>query len=175
MARYGAIGKRLYRFARGQDSRQVEPNAPAKSISAETTFEHDIARAEVLSAEIWPLCEKVARRLKRAGLAGRTVTLKLKTQDFKLLTRSRRMADPTCLAEVLYRAVLPLIEREADGRRFRLIGVGASDLADGELADPPDLLDPERARQAKVEQAIDRVRDKLGEDAIRKGRGLARG
>ena len=175
MARYGAIGKRLYRFARGQDARRVEPNAPAKSISAETTFDHDIARAGVLSAEIWPLCEKVARRLKRAELAGHTVTLKLKTQDFKLLTRSRRMADPTCLAEVLYRAVLPLIEREADGRRFRLIGVGASELVDGALADPPDLLDPERARQAKVEQAIDRVRAKLGEDAIRKGRGMARG
>ena len=175
MARYGAMGKRLYRFARGRDARRVEPNAPAKSISGETTFERDMDRAEDLSAAIWPLCETVARRLKRAGLAGRTVTLKLKTQDFRLLTRSRRLADPTCLAEVLYRAVVPLIEREADGRRFRLIGVGASDLADGALADPPDLVDPERARQAKVEQAIDSVRAKLGSDAIRKGRGLARG
>ena len=173
MARYGAIGKRLYRFARGRDSRRVEPNAPAKSISAETTFDRDIAPAKVLSAEVWPLCETVARRLKRAGLAGHGVTLKLKTHDFKLLTRSRRLADPTCLAEVLYRAVLPLIEREADGRRFRLIGVGASELVEGALADPPDLLDPERARQAKVEQAIDSVRAKLGQDAIRKGRGLA--
>ncbi len=172
MARYGVIGKRLYRFARGQDARPVEPNAPAKSISAETTFDKDVAGAEALSAHIWPLCEKVARRLKRAGLAGHGVTLKLKTGDFKLLTRSRRLADPTCLAEVLYRTAKPLIEREAGGRRFRLIGIGAADLVDSALADPPDLLNPDRGRQAKVEEAMDAVRAKLGDGAIGKGRGL---
>ncbi len=171
-ARYGVIGKRLYRFARGQDSRQVEPNAPVKSISAETTFNEDIDQAKVLLSEIWPLCEKVAKRLSRAELAGRCVTLKLKTNDFKILTRSRRLSDPTRLAERLYRNVKPLIEREADGRRFRLIGVGASELVDGVLADPPDLLDPDRERQAKVEKAIETVRAKLGDTAIRKGRGL---
>jgi DNA polymerase-4 len=171
-ARYGVIGKRLYRFARGQDSRQVEPNAPVKSISAETTFNDDIDQAKILLREIWPLCEKVAKRLSRANLAGRCVTLKLKTNDFKLLTRSRRLSDPTRLAERLYRNVKPLIEREADGRRFRLIGVGASELVDGALADPPDLLDPDRERQAKVEKAIEAVRAKLGDTAIRKGRGL---
>jgi DNA polymerase IV len=175
MARYGAIGKRLYRFARGRDTRQVEPNAPAKSMTAETTFNNDVAESEILTAQIWPLCEKVARRLKRAGLAGHGVTLKLKTGDFRLLTRSRRLAEPTCLAEVLYRTAKPLIEREADGRRFRLIGIGASGLVDGILADPPDLLNPDRDRQARVEEAIDAVRAKLGDDAIRKGRGLGRG
>ncbi len=172
MARYGAIGKRLYRFARGRDARHVEPNAPAKSISAETTFDRDIADSKILLAEIWPLCEKVARRLKQAGLAGHGVTLKLKTKDFKQLTRSRRLPDPTRLAEALYQSVRPLIEREADGRHFRLIGVGASDLVDGDLADPPDLVNPQRDRQAKVEKAIDAVRAKLGDAAIGKGRGL---
>jgi len=172
LVRYGVIGRRLYRFARGQDVRTVEPNGAAKSISAETTFNQDIAEAEALTAQIWPLCEKVARRLKKAGLAGRGVTLKLKTGDFKLLTRSRRLPDPTCLAEVLYSTAKPLIEREADGRRFRLIGIGAADLVDGALADPPDLLNPGRDRQAKVEKAMDAVRAKLGDAAIRKGRGL---
>ena len=100
------------------------------------------------------------------------MTLKLKTAGFRQLTRSRRLATPTQMAEVLYRAATPLLEREADGRRFRLIGVGASDLSDGELADPPDLFDPERAHQARVETAIDAVRAKLGETAIAKGRGL---
>jgi DNA polymerase-4 len=171
-ARYGVIGKRLYRFARGEDLRQVELNAPVKSISAETTFNDDIDQAKILLSEIWPLCEKVAKRLSRADLAGRCVTLKLKTNDFKILTRSRRLSDPTRLAERLYRNVKPLIEREADGRRFRLIGVGASDLVDGALADPPDLLDPDRERQARVENAIEAVRAKLGDTAIRKGRGL---
>jgi DNA polymerase IV len=172
VARYGAIGRRLYRFARGQDDRHVDPTSPTKSISAETTFDSDITDPAALLAELWPLCETVSRRLKRAGLAGRGVTLKLKSADFKLLTRSRRLADPSCLAEVLYRAAKPLLEAEATGRSFRLIGIGAADLVDGALADPPDLLDPDRDRQARVEQAIDAVRERLGVDAIGKGRGL---
>ncbi len=172
IARYGAIGRRLHRFARGQDERRVEPNALAKSVSAETTFDADLAAPEALLARLWPLCEKVAARLKRADLAGTSVTLKLKTADFRLLTRSRRLGAPTRLAEVLYRAAVPLLEREADGRRFRLVGIGAGELTDGARADPPDLLDAERQREARVEQAIDAVRAKLGEAAIGKGRGF---
>jgi DNA polymerase-4 len=173
VARYGTIGRRLYRFAHGEDSRQVEPNAPTKSISAETTFEEDIADLDALAARLWPLCQTVSRRLKRAGLAGRSVTLKLKTAQFRQLTRSRRLADPTRLAEELFRAARQALSNEADGRRFRLIGVGASDLADDALADPPNLADPDRTRRIRVEQAIDAVRAKLGEQAIDKGRALS--
>jgi len=169
-ARYGAVGRRLHRFAQGEDERRVDPDSPTKSLSAETTFEHDLSALEPLLDELRPLCETVARRLKRAGLAGRGVTLKLKTADFRLLTRSRRLADPTCLAETLYRAAAALLAKEADGRRFRLIGVGAHDLVDAAQADPPDLLDPARLRQSRVERAIDQVRAKLGERAIRRGR-----
>jgi DNA polymerase-4 len=172
VARYGTIGRRLSRFAMGIDDRRVEPNAPTKSVSAETTFDDDTAAPEALLTQLWPLCEKVSARLKKAGLAGGGVTLKLKTAQFQQLTRSRRLATPTQMAEVIYRAAAPLLEREADGRRFRLIGVGASDIGEGELADPPDLFDPERERQTRVETAIDAVRAKLGEGAIAKGRGL---
>ncbi len=171
VALFGSIGKRLYRFARGEDPRAVEPNAPAKSISAETTFEADLDRPEQLAARLWPLCEKVSRRLKAAGVAGHGVALKLKTHDFRTLTRSRRLSDPTQLAERLYREAYAMLLAEADGRRFRLIGVGADLLVAGTLADPPSLLEPERLRNAKVEQAIDAVRAKLGEGAIAKGRG----
>ncbi len=169
-ARYGAMGNRLYHFSRGEDERRVEPDAPTKSISAETTFETDLSDRSALARELWPLCETVARRLKRSGLAGRTVTLKLKTRDFRLLTRRQRLADPTQLAERIFEAAHGLLARECDGRKFRLIGAGVSDLADGAEADPPNLLEPERARDARVEQAIDRVRDKLGPEAIVKGR-----
>ena len=143
-------------------------------ISAETTFDEDIADFEALSARLWPLCETVSGRLKRAGIAGQTVTLKLKTAEFRQLTRSRRLSDPTRLAEELYRTARQVLAREADGRRFRLIGVGASDLTDAIQADPPDLADPGRAQRAKVEGAIDAVRAKLGDKAIDKGRALAR-
>jgi DNA polymerase-4 len=172
--RYGAMGRRLYNFARGEDSRSVEPNAPTKSVSAETTFDEDRADLAHLAARLWPLCEKVSERLKRADLAGQTVTLKLKTADFRILTRSRRLGDPTRMAEVLYRTAHRLLERECDGRRFRLIGVGASDVGPGELADPPNLLDVAQQQQISVEMAIDDVRAKLGADAITKGRSLAK-
>ena len=172
VARYGAMGRRLHHFSRGRDARRVDPDAPAKSVSTETTFDEDITDPKALAARLWPLCEKVAGRLKQAGLAGQTVTLKLKTADFRILTRRRKLEDPTRLAEVLFQVARPLLAREADGRRFRLIGIGASDLVEGALADPPRLLDPDRARQARVEGAIDAVRAKLGEAAIAKGRAL---
>jgi DNA polymerase IV len=174
MARYGSIGHRLYHFARGEDERRVSPDSPAKSISAETTFERDIAATPALLEELWPLCEKVARRLKKAALAGHSVQLKLKTADFRIISRSRRLGDATQLAEELYRTALPLVRQEADGRAFRLIGIGAADLVPAASADLPDLLDPEREKRARVERAIDLVRAKLGDQSIGKGRGLPR-
>jgi DNA polymerase-4 len=170
--RYGSIGRRLARFSRGQDDRNVEPNSPTKSISAETTFERDLASAEILSKELWPICEKVSERLKKANLAGRNITLKLKTADFKIRTRSRSIETPTQLADVIFRAASPLLKSESDGTAFRLIGVGVSSLGDGADADAPNLLDPEGNRRARVERTLDRVREKLGRASIGKGRGL---
>jgi DNA polymerase-4 len=169
--RYGMIGARLWHFARGADDRRVDPDGEVKSISAETTFEHDLADAEALAHELWPLAEKVSARLKRAELAGKVVTLKLKTAEFALRSRRVTLTDPTQLADRLFRAALPMLRAEADGTRFRLIGVGASELCAGADADPFDLADPGAARRAQVERAIDAVRAKLGADAIGKGRG----
>ncbi len=175
VARYGAIGGRLYRFARGEDDRRVDPDAPTRSISAETTFDADLASPQAMEAELWPLCETVSGRLKRAALAGQTVTLKLKTSEFRTITRSRRLSDPTQLADVLFAAARPLLAEVADGRTFRLIGIGAADFTDGAAADPPDLLDPAAEKRAAAERAVDRVRAKLGRDAITRGRGLPSG
>jgi len=143
-----------------------------KSISAETTFDDDIASADLLAAELWPLCEKVSARMKRYGLLGRSVHLKLKTSDFKILSRSRRLAAPTQLAEALYQAAMPLLKTETTGRRYRLIGVGAADLVPESEAAEPDLLSQGDRRQVTVERVMDSLRAKLGQDAIRKGRGL---
>ena len=170
--RYGAIGKRLSRFSRGLDDRTVEPDAPTKSISAETTFERDLTSGPALSKALWPLCETVSERLKAAELAGRGVTLKLKTADFKIRTRSRMTDSPTQLADVIFRAASQLLKPEADGTAYRLIGVGVTSLEGATNADPPDLLDPDATRRAEVERAIDHVRKKLGKASIGKGRGL---
>jgi DNA polymerase-4 len=171
-ARYGAIGRRLFHLCRGEDERSVDPVSKAKSISAETTFDHDLSDLSQLRGELWPLCETVARRLKVAGLAGGSVTLKLKTGGFKLLTRSSRLADPTQLAERLYDTGSTLLAREVGTESFRLIGIGAADLQPAAAADPPSLLDPERGRQKRVQKAIDEVRQRLGANSIVKGRGF---
>jgi len=173
VGRYGAIGHRLACFARGEDDRRVEPDAPLKSVSAETTFDSDLSDAGALADALWPLCERVAARLRHGDIAARTVVLKLKTAEFRIVTRRHRLPAPTQLAEVLYRAALPMLTGEADGRRIRLIGIGGIDLGDARDADPADLLDPEGRRLAQLERVVEAVRDRLGRDAIRKGRGLA--
>jgi len=169
-ARCGAVGRRLWQFARGIDPRPVDPEGETKSVSAETTFDADTGAADALKRALWPLCESVSARLKRHDLAGQTVVLKLKTARFRQITRSHRLADPTQLAETIFRAAEPLIERAATGEAYRLIGIGCTDLVEGRLADPPDLLDPTAGRRRTVEAAVDAVRAKHGTTAISLGR-----
>lgn len=138
--RYGSHGRWLWHLARGLDSRPVNPDREAKSISAETTFDKDIADADALMAALRPLAEKVEARLRRAQVAATVVQVKLKTRDFKLLTRQAKLSDPTQRAEVLLRAAEPLVRREADGRLYRLAGIGGEVLVSAEDADPPDLF-----------------------------------
>lgn len=171
-ARYGAMGARLFALARGEDTRRVNPVRPTKSISAETTFSDDIAGRDALARVLWRLSEKTAGRLKAAGLAGHTVTLKLRDADFRTITRSRTLTSPTRLAERVYRTALALLERETGARAFRLIGVSVSELTVGEDADRSDLVDRDIERLSRAESAVDAVRAKFGRAAVVKGRAL---
>jgi DNA polymerase-4 len=164
--RYGADGARLARLARGLDDRPVNAEREAKSISAETTFDHDIADFRPLELRLWRLCEKVSTRLKANALAGSTVTLKLKTADFRIRTRAQSFAHPTQLAARIFAAGRDLLARETDGTLFRLIGIGVSALRDADGSDFADLID---RRTAEAEQAIDRLRERFGDEAIIKG------
>ena len=140
VAMLGRLGRRLAHFAVGDDDRAVTPDRETKSISAETTFARNVRDAAALARTARDLAERVSGSLVRKGLAAGAVVLKLKTADFRLVTRSRRLANPTQRAEVLVEAAAQLIEKEADGRWFRLIGVGADALAPATDADPPDLF-----------------------------------
>ncbi len=173
-ARYGLMGTRLFQFSRGKDQRVVKANAKAKSVSNETTFSTDISDIDILLARLWPLCEKVASRLKKSGKAGKTITLKLKTSDFKTINRSHTLAKPTQLAEKLYTEITPMLRKAISGKKFRLIGVGISSFGDLEDADVPDLLEQENAKTKVIENAIDAVRAKFGDKVIGKGRGLTK-
>jgi DNA polymerase-4 len=172
MKRHGTMGARLHHLSRGEDTRTINPRGGAKSISAETTFNDDISSLDDLSRQLWRLSERVSRRAKAAGLAGETIVLKLKTADFKIRTRNRKLPEPTQLADVIYKNARTLLEREADGTRFRLIGTGISQLCSEARADPPDLLDPAATKRAQAERAMDKLRDKFGESAVKKGRGI---
>jgi DNA polymerase-4 len=172
--RFGEIGARLARCGRGEDLREVTPDSDRKSLSSETTFEDDVADKDDLARILWKQAEKVSFRVKRAGIAGRCVTLKLKTADFKIRTRAVTLSHPTQLADTIFRAAMPALAREADGTRFRLLGVGLSQFADAAEADPPDLGEPDGARRAAVERAMDKLRDRFGGAAIVKGRRLDR-
>jgi DNA polymerase-4 len=167
--RYGSEGLRLARLSRGIDVRPVRAEREAKSVSAETTFDQDIAAFASLERRLWSLCERVSARLKARGLSGSTVTLKLKTADFRLRTRARALGAPTELAARIFAAGRELLRREADGTRFRLIGVGLTDLSDAEHADPSDLVDHSGKRAAAAERAVDRVRARFGRGSIVKG------
>jgi len=169
LARHGAEGGRLWRLACGIDERRVTPLRETKSVSSETTFEHDSADAEHLTRALLLQCERVAARLKKQRLACRSVTLKLRTADFRLRTRRRSAFEPTQLATRLFLVARALLEKELDGARFRLLGVSAADFAPAEAADRADLVDKDIGREKAREQAIDSLREKFGASAVVRG------
>jgi len=165
----GSDGGRLLRLANAQDERRVTPDREAKSVSAETTFEIDTKDGEVLLPILMRLSEKVSARLKAKELGGSTITLKLKTSDFRLLTRARTLASPTNLAGRIFQAARALIEPELARGPYRLIGVGVSELTTADEADHGDLADQSVQREAGMERAVDELRARFGEAAITRG------
>ena len=166
MRRYGEEGARLWHLARGLDTRTVSAERETKSISAETTFERDIGDFRPLEQHLWDLTERVSARLKTNALAGTTVTLKLKSADFKTRTRARSLGHPTQLASRIFAAGRDLLGHEIGTTRFRLIGIGVSHLEDATGDDLSDLID---RRAAGAELAVDKLREKFGKDAVVKG------
>ena len=117
----------------------------------------------------------MSARLKASGIAGSTVTLKLKTADFRIRTRARSLGEPTQLAARIFAAGRELARRaRSTARKFRLIGIGVSNLDDADEADRADLVDRQGERAAEAEHAIDRVREKFGERRRGQGAGVRR-
>lgn len=167
--RFGPEGRRLWRLSHGLDDRIVSPERERKSVSAETTFEDDISDITTLSQKLFLLSEKVSARLKAQEISGDSLTLKLKTADFRILTRARMLSEPTQLAGRIFEAARDLLIKEGQGRRYRLIGVGISNLVEAAQADHGDLADMSVVREKATETAIDSLREKFGRGAITKG------
>jgi DNA polymerase-4 len=169
VARLGEDGRHLWRLSQGIDGRRVTTQREAKSISAEVTFERDVGDREELARALLGLCERVAKRLRRADLSASGVTLKLRAPDFKLRTRTRSGLPPTRLAPRLFAAARALLDAQPAGERYRLIGVAAAGLSPGEAADEPDLIEGDRSREKARESAIDALRDRFGAAAVVRG------
>lgn len=168
----GEDGPALVAAARGEDHRAVDPaSSRAITLSAETTFATDLADPAALEHELWPLCEKLATRLRHEGMAAGGTVLKLKTADFRSRTRQTRLTPPTQLPDTLFDAARRLLAREADGTAFRLIGIGAAPLTSADSADTADLADPTAPVRAARQAAINALRDKFGDTAVQRGRG----
>jgi DNA polymerase-4 len=172
LRRLGEDGPALARRARGEDARTVDPRRETKSVSAETTFEHDLCRLDELERVLWRLAEKLARRLAEEGFAAGGVVLKLKTSGFVLHTRAARLANPSRLPDTLFEAARQMLARAADGTAYRLIGIGAQPLLEEALADQPDLADPDAPRRVAAQAAIEALRRRFGNGVIGRGRGF---
>jgi len=172
--KFGKQGDHLWRLAHGLDKRQVVPDHEAKSISHETTFAVDVDDPEVLRSWLMQQTEQVARRLRRHGLRGRTVQLKLRYADFHTITRSMTLPQPTDLTDDIWKSAAELFATRLPERQLlvRLLGVGVSSI------EPPDrsqrLLfeDEQRQRLARLDSATDEIRDRFGRAAVNRGLGL---
>ena len=171
--RYGTMGNRLWHLARGIDHRSITTREPVKTISKEITFFEDTSDTDLLDGHLWRLAEKVSDRCKARNYAGKTVNLKVKKADFKLLTRSITLNEPTQMTDRIYTNVRRMLNSIIDNAPFRLVGVGISHLTKPEDADQfMDLLEQDAAKRAKAERATDTIRKRFGKDSILKGRSL---
>lgn len=172
--RYGEMGLRLADLSNGRDRRRVAPSRETKSVSSETTFNADISDVKELEDILWRLSERTSSRMKAKNIVGRVVTLKLKTADFKTITRRMTLPRPSNLARIAFDAARPMLAEAAGRRSFRLIGIGYSDLLTGKVAAQPDMFAGAEEKIRREETAIDAIRRKFGDDAIALGRNYAK-
>ena len=171
--RTGRMGGRLWSLAHGEDHRRITTSEPAKGMSNETTFSEDTSDIRKLDGHLWRLSEQVSDRAKAKGVSGRTVTLKVKMANHRILTRQKRLSDPTQSANRIYETTRSLLDQVIERAPFRLIGVGISTLTrDAVTSEIEGLHDDRTAKQLKAEKAADLIRDKFGKRAILKGRSL---
>jgi DNA polymerase-4 len=159
-----SLGRHLHALSHARDERPVSADSAAKSISAEQTFEQDLSDADVIEAEVLRQSEKVGSRLRRAGLAGRTVTLKVRYADFTTVTRNYSFDSAADVSHDLFMAARELLDRVDRTRPVRLLGVGVTSL---EPSGAPRQLGLNRpAAWDDVTAAVDEIRSRFGDGAV---------
>jgi DNA polymerase IV len=169
--RFGSQGLQMYFLSKGIDDREVQPQRIIKSIGREETFAEDILAKEKAGKEVLILSQRVAKRLRRHGQAGRTITLKVTYDNFTHITRSLTWPVATDDGRTIYQAAQDLLQKTELGKRpIRLLGIYLSQLAkpgEGQLP----LFDPPNGtgKTNRLNKAIDTIQDKYGDQAIRSG------
>ena len=172
--RFGKAGAMLFARAQGIDGRIVEPYTAPKSESAENTFERDTWDMDVLHTALMAHAERVGTSLRKQGLAGRTIMLKVKYADFKQFTRSRTLPRSTNATQTIFDTACELLKACTLEQKVRLIGVGVSGFQESAeqgllpLAPAPGAPDEERRRN--LDSALDDVRRRFGKAAVMRGR-----
>jgi len=171
---FGQSGEQFWQLARGIDERRVVPDREAKSISHETTFATDLEAPEVLRAWLLELSEQVAWRLRRHKLRGRTVTIKVRFDDFQTITRSHTRDDPTDITREIVQTALELLTERMPAKRFRvrLLGVGISGFENPEQIQGSLFTDEDRLRQSRLDETADRLKERFGSNALQRASSL---
>jgi len=168
-AKFGKAGMMMFTFAAGIDPRPVEPGQAAKSIGHEETFAEDLRDRTRIEKELLALCLKVGKRVRNKGLAGRTVSIKVKYRDFVQMTRSLTLPEPVADDRSLYQAGLGLLDKtEIPVRPIRLLGISLANLSPAETAGQLDLFTRNRnkGKERRLYQAIDAISDRYGKNSI---------
>ena len=168
---FGSSGEHYWQLAHGIDDRQVVPDREAKSISNETTFAEDIVDMEVLRAWLVDLVEQVARRLRQHDIKGRTVELKVRFADFKTISRSLTLAEPTNITQELLDAGIELLTTRLPSRHLpvRLLGFGVHKFKNSGASQQLLFDQPDRERHQELDRVADQITAKFGKSAIRRG------
>ena len=171
---FGQSGEHLWQLAHGLDERQVVPDHQAKSISTETTFAEDIKDPEILRAWLLELTDQVARRLRRQGLRGRTIQLKIRFADFKTITRSETLPEPTNTTYEIAQAAGQILDSRLPAGHLdvRLLGIGVSGFEHSGHAQGLLFDQGEHQKQKQLDAAIDQITDRFGKASLRRGSGL---
>ncbi|MBW1829859.1 MAG: DNA polymerase IV, partial [Deltaproteobacteria bacterium] len=168
--KFGKHGLKMHELSMGMDDRDVVPEHDVKSIGHEQTFLRDVTELEEAKKSLLALTNKVAQRMRRNGIAGKTVALKVKYRDFFQITRSATLAEPTDDGFEMYSTVCRLLKKTEVGRRpVRLLGVSLSQLNFPGKEDQLSLFVNKVQKRKSLNTALDSLNEKHGDDSVRPG------
>ncbi|MCP4612973.1 MAG: DNA polymerase IV [Planctomycetes bacterium] len=169
---FGDQAPHMLRLAQGTDNREVESSREAKSISSEQTFATDITDKNILLNVLLNQVEDVAQRLRTNDLEARTITLKLRYDDFRTITRSNTFEHQTNITNTLWQeaAAIFLKWHKKSPGALRLLGFGASGLHEVGSGQHQLFSEPDHDKQKRLDEAFDRIREKFGHNALRRGK-----